>query len=49
MTAEEKIKAIMKNRFFEAKDFPKKFKMIKTPCPQSKLHTQTEPNCWLFS
>lgn len=49
MTTEEQIKAIMKNRFFSPKNFPKNFKITKNTCKPAPLHTQTEPNCWLFS
>jgi hypothetical protein len=48
MTKEDQIKAIMKNRFFEPKDFPKNFKITKNTCKPAPLHTQTGPNCWLF-
>lgn len=49
MTAEEQIKAIMKNRFFEPKQFPKNFKIKQNLNKNIKLHTQTWPNCWMFA
>jgi hypothetical protein len=49
MTAEEQITAIMKNRFFEPKYFPKKFKIKSNLNKNVKLHTQTGPNCWMFA